>query len=212
MILQMSKVKLAPPVVSEPTPNVTSSEASLADLKSPLASVAPTSLTPTSSLATTAAAPIVLMNKPPTGQLNTTSATAILQMNNNEAGFKAPVLNGCPPHPTPVKVPPSPEGDNPWDLVPDQPKIKIHSRSNSKTDNYKAETNPAPTGNPADRWLASLTNKISVVEETPAKSWEETPKKVESWNTTNGHVEDPLEIEWAALANRNVVKGATEGN
>jgi len=51
------------------------------------------------------------------------------------------------------------------------------------------------------------------VEENHIKSWEENPKKVEAWNNTNGnHVEDPLEIEWAALANRNAGKDAPNGN
>ena len=57
------------------------------------------------------------------------------------------------------------EPDNPWDLVPDQTKIKAHSRSNSKHENGKIETE-------GDKWLASLTNKISSsVEESPARGW-----------------------------------------
>jgi len=215
MILQMSKVKLAQAAVPEPSSTAASTEASLAELSTPLSPLKPmTATTP----ATTKAAPPppLLMSKPPSGPSTQSNATtAIFQMNNNDTGFKAPVLNGSAP-PPPAKVPPSPEGDNPWDLVPDQPKIKIHSRSNSKTDNYKSEPNPPPqppTANPADRWLASLTNKISAVEENHIKSWEENPKKVEAWNNTNGnHVEDPLEIEWAALANRNAGKDAPNGN
>ena len=132
--------------------------------------------------------------------------------NNNDTGFKAPpVPNGS----VPANVPPSPEGDNPWDLVPDQPKIKIHSRSNSKTDSHKVDNVPPSTSvNPADKWLASLTNKISTVEEKDVKaSWDDKSKKAETWNNVNGnHLEDPLEIEWAALANRNVAKAASNGN
>jgi len=107
----------------------------------------------------------------------------------------------------------SPEGENPWDLVPDQPKFKIHSRSNSKTENNKNDSIASSVNvSQADKWLASLTDKISV-DETHAKiSWAE--NNTNSWNGMNGnHVEDPLEMEWTALANRNVSKpGLTESN
>jgi len=214
MILLMSKAKLAQPKPASAVASDASLEVSFTDLTS----LSPMTTTFTPMAATTpvtSAAPPRPANppgaKPPIGP----SAVAIFQMNNNnDNGFKAPVPNGSAPT-LPVKVPPSPEGDNPWDLVPDQPKIKIHSRSNSKTDNYKSDTTPPqPSTNPADKWLASLTNKISTVEEKSIKSsWAEDPKKVEAWNNTNGnHVEDPLEIEWAALANRNVTKAASNGN
>jgi len=205
MILQMSRAKLAQPAVPDPAPAL-ASDASLEVSFSDLSTLPPFTATtpvppPTNSI----------MSKPPTGPNKNTN----FQMNNNDNGFKAPVLNGSSP-PPPSKVPPSPEGDNPWDLVPDQPKIKIHSRSNSKTDNYKSDPLIPPTNsaNPADKWLASLTNKISSVEENRVKSsWGEDTKKVDAWNNSNGnHVEDPLEIEWAALANRNVAKPAPNGN
>merc|ERR1712013_610603 len=91
--------------------------------------------------------------------------------NNNESGYKPP---------------PEDTSLNPWDLVPDQPKLKSgHSRTNSST-------NAGPGGssnNPADRWLASLTARIS---DLPS----------ESVNLSS----DPLDDEWAALANRNTSK------
>ena len=90
--------------------------------------------------------------------------------NNNDSAFKPP---------------PDETSPNPWDLVPDQPKLKAgHSRNNSNT-------NAGPSGtNPADRWLASLTARIS---DLPAESVS---------------MSDPLEDEWAALANRNTAKAA----
>ena len=97
--------------------------------------------------------------------------------NNNESGYKPP---------------PEDTSLNPWDLVPDQPKLKSgHSRTNSST-------NAGPGGssnNPADRWLASLTARIS---DLPS----------ESVNLSS----DPLEDEWAALANRNTSKSPATTN
>eukprot|EP00092_Neocalanus_flemingeri_P015156 GFUD01016373.1.p1 GENE.GFUD01016373.1~~GFUD01016373.1.p1 ORF type:complete len:616 (+),score=177.51 GFUD01016373.1:77-1924(+) len=218
MILQMRQAELAQAAVPENVPSAASSEASFADISTLI--LTPMSTSKAASTKTTS--PTVLTSKPPAAPASQSNATNTkFQMNNNDTGFKALVQNGSTPD-LPNKIPPSPEGDNPWDLVPDQPKIKIHSRSNSKTENYKAEPNLPPTrppppniqptANPADSWLASLTNKISTVEENHVKSWEENPKKVEAWNNTNGNLEDPLEIEWAALANRNVVKAAPNGN
>lgn len=210
MILKMSKVQLAQP--SDPGPSsAVASDASLAASFSDIESLTPmpatTTLTPIP--VTTSNPPLSIVSKPPTGP----SAVTIFQMNNNnDTGFKAPpVPNGA----VPANIPPSPEGDNPWDLVPDQPKIKIHSRSNSKTDSHKVDNVPPSTSvNPADKWLASLTNKISTVEEKDVKaSWDDKSKKAETWTNVNGnHLEDPLEIEWAALANRNVAKAASNGN
>lgn len=98
------------------------------------------------------------------------SASNKNQTNNNESGFKPPNDETSP---------------NPWDLVPDQPKLKAgHSRTNSNT-------NAGPSGtNPADRWLASLTARISDLP------------------TESVSIGDPLEDEWAALANRNTAKAA----
>ena len=98
--------------------------------------------------------------------------------NNNESGYKPP---------------PEDTSLNPWDLVPDQPKLKSGlSRTNSST-------NAGPGGdssnNPADRWLASLTARIS---DLPS----------ESVNLGS----DPLDDEWAALANRNTSKSPTTTN
>ena len=91
--------------------------------------------------------------------------------NNNDSGFKPP---------------PDETSPNPWDLVPDQPRLKAgHSRTNSNT-------NAGPSGsNPADRWLASLTARISDLPTEQSVS-----------------ISDPLEDEWAALANRNTAKAA----
>jgi len=208
MILQMSQAKLAQAVSVEPdTPNEASFELStpITPLTSSLALTAlPAAISPVTTPASVTDTN-KLMTKPPTGpSIQTNVTTNKSQMNNNnDSGFKTPSAN----------VPPSPEGDNPWDLVPDQPKIKIHSRSNSKTENYKSELNQPTAPSPADKWLASLTNKISAVEPNKVKTWEENPKKVEAWNNTNGnHIDDPLEIEWAALANRNVGKTPPNGN
>jgi len=135
------------------------------------------------------------------------------QSNNNESGFKPPMISSYPAKANRTEIDLSPEGENPWDLVPDQPKFKIHSRSNSKTENNKNDSIASSVNvSQADKWLASLTNKISV-DETHAKiSWAE--NNTNSWNGMNGnHVEDPLEMEWTALANRNVSKpGLTESN
>jgi len=214
MILQMSRSKLAHAVSIEPDASI---EASFDDLSIPITPLT-SSLTPTASstaispvtLTASINAPTKLMTKPLSIQTNATM-NLFQTNNNNDSGFKAPLQNGIAV--PPAMVAPSPEGDNPWDLVPDQPKIKIHSRSNSKTENYKSELNQPTAVSPADRWLASLTNKISAVEENKVKSWEENPKKVEAWNNTNGNrIDDPLEIEWAALANRNVGKTAPNCN
>jgi len=207
MILQMSKAKLAQVPADQDHSSAVASDTSLAASFSDISSLAP--LPRTLSPIPAVSNPPPSSSKPPAGP----SAVAIFQMNNNnDSGFKASVSNG---NSLPAKVPPSPEGDNPWDLVPDQPKIKIHSRSNSKTENYKSDPiPPSSSANPADKWLASLTNKISAVQEKSVKtSWDENSKKAETWNNVNGnHVEDPLEIEWAALANRNVAKAASNGN
>jgi len=105
-----------------------------------------------------------------------TVVTTTTQLNNNDTQFKLESIES--------------NGDgvdttNPWDLVPDQPRIKTHSRTNSTT-------------NPADRWLASLTARISDLQP-PVKE------------PVNGHGGggDPMEEEWAALANRNVAKAAS---
>ena len=208
MILQMSRAKLAQQAAPEPV-SALASDASLEVSFTDLSTLPPFTATTPVPPAKTATSSI--LSTPPADPNKNTN----FQMNNNDNGFKAPVLNGSAPTP-PSKVPPSPEGDNPWDLVPDQPKIKIHSRSNSKTDNYKSDPiiPPPISANPADKWLASLTNKIASVEDNRVKSsWGEDSKKVDAWNNSNGnHVEDPLEIQWAGLANRNVVKPAPNGN
>jgi len=106
---------------------------------------------------------------------------------------------------------------NPWDLVPDQPKIKIHSRSNSKHENIKPDNSTNITAaadndtnsNQGDKWLASLTNKISSLESTdpnkPSRGWSEAI-------INKPAPEDPLDNEWAALANRNEAKTAKNNN
>ena len=98
------------------------------------------------------------------------------------------------------------EAVNPWDLVPDQTKIKHHSRSNSKhenvkfeqtTNNVKATDTTESSVNMGDQWLASLTNKISALDENvPSKGWSNAI-------ISNKPTEDPLDTEWEALANRN---------
>jgi len=98
---------------------------------------------------------------------------------------------------------------NPWDLVPDQTKIKHHSRSNSKHENIKFESNngklESGETNQGDKWLASLTNKISTLDEAPTKGWSDSlTRKTAS--------EDALDNEWAALANRNEAKPASTNN
>jgi len=210
MILKMSKAMIeqpSDPGLSSAVASDASLGASFSDMES-LTSLPNAPLSPIPVVTTTSNPPQTIASKPPMGP----SSMTIFQMNNNnDSGFKVPVPNGS----VPAKVPPSPEGDNPWDLVPDQPKIKIHSRSNSKTETFKSEsTPPSSSTNPADKWLASLTNKISTVDEKNVKvSWEDTSKKAETSNNVNGnHTEDPLEIEWAALANRNSAKAATNGN
>jgi len=210
MILKMSKAMIeqpSDPGLSSTVASDASLAASFSDMESST-SLPTATLTPIPVVMTTSNPPQTVSSKPPMGP----SSVTIFQMNNNnDSGFKVPVPNGS----VPAKVPPSPEGDNPWDLVPDQPKIKIHSRSNSKTETFKSEsTPPSSSANPADKWLASLTNKISTVDEKNVKaSWEDTSKKTETSNNVNGnHVEDPLENEWAALANRNSAKAATNGN
>jgi len=210
MILKMSKAMIeqpSDPGLSSAVASDASLGASFSDMES-LTSLPNAPLSPIPVVTTTSNPPQTIASKPPMGP----SSMTIFQMNNNnDSGFKVPVPNGS----VPAKVSPSPEGDNPWDLVPDQPKIKIHSRSNSKTETFKSEsTPPSSSTNPADKWLASLTNKISTVDEKNVKaSWEDTSKKAETSNNVNGnHTEDPLEIEWAALANRNSAKAATNGN
>jgi len=97
---------------------------------------------------------------------------------------------------------------NPWDLVPDQTKIKHHSRSNSKHENVKFDGNGKlenGEANQGDKWLASLTNKISALEETPTRGWSDSL-------TNKAASDDALDNEWAALANRNEVKPASTNN
>ena len=99
--------------------------------------------------------------------------------NNNESGYKPP---------------PEDTSLNPWDLVPDQPKLKSgHSRTNSSTN---AGPGGGSSNNPADRWLASLTARIS---DLPSES-------------VNLSSSDPLDDEWAALANRNTSKSPATTN
>ena len=114
-----------------------------------------------------------------------------------------------------------PESNNPWDLVPDQTKIKIHSRSNSKHENIKLEAGNTTSSsggsedtNQGDKWLASLTDKISSLDSNCSpvnRGWSHnlTSSDLEEAEDT---AEDPLENEWAALANRNEVKSAKSNN
>ena len=123
--------------------------------------------------------------------------TTTCESNNNKVAVTATEA-AISPVPPPVEVA---DSDNPWDLVPDQPKIKNHSRSNSKHENIKSEAKE----NQGDAWLASLSNKISSLEDSsapaPAPAWETTPRE-----------EDPLETEWAALATRNDSKHVKNNN
>ena len=118
-----------------------------------------------------------------------TSATSVPPSNSNtqqQHNNNIEQLKGDEPPPTTTTA--EVEPDNPWDLVPDQTKIKAHSRSNSKHENGKIETE-------GDKWLASLTNKISSsVEESPARGWSS-----EITSTSP----DQEEEEWTQLANRN---------
>ena len=129
----------------------------------------------------------------------TSESATTCESNNNKVAV--PVTEAAIPPTSPPTVPEvSEDSDNPWDLVPDQPKIKNHSRSNSKHENIKSETKE----NQGDAWLASLSNKISSLEETaptPAPAWETKPRE-----------EDPLETEWAALATRNDSKHVKNNN
>lgn len=99
----------------------------------------------------------------PENHIDTSKPTLVTvvanQLNNNDTDFKLANRD---------------ETTNPWDLVPDQPRIKSHSRTNSNT-------------NPADKWLASLTSKVSDlgVQNQPVNC--------------NDNLEDE---EWEALANR----------
>ena len=119
------------------------------------------------------------------------------------------------------------ESSNPWDLVPDQTKIKIHSRSNSKHENIKLEPgnnsnssgwsdNIMETSGQGDKWLASLTDKISSLEtnEQVTQGWSHPSTNVTAQDLEEvaDIVEDPLENEWAALANRNEAKSAKNNN
>ena len=115
------------------------------------------------------------------------------------------------------------ESSNPWDLVPDQTKIKIHSRSNSKHENIKLElgnttgssawSEPASeTSGQGDKWLASLTDKISSLDtDTITQGWSSNTATTAS-NLEEDMVEDPLENEWTALANRNEVNKSAKNN
>lgn len=123
------------------------------------------------------------------------------------------------------------ESSNPWDLVPDQTKIKIHSRSNSKHENIKLEAGNTTgssgwsdslvsmeTSGQGDKWLASLTDKISSLEPvdqaTQGWSHNNVTSNSNGLDEATDHVEtdDPLENEWAALANRNEAKSAKNNN
>lgn len=121
------------------------------------------------------------------------------------------------------------ESSNPWDLVPDQTKIKIHSRSNSKHENIKLEAGNTTgssgwsdslvsmeTSGQGDKWLASLTDKISSLEpvDQATQGWSHNNVTSNGLDEATDHVEtdDPLENEWAALANRNEAKSAKNNN
>jgi len=116
--------------------------------------------------------------------------------NNNESNF---IL---PPVPAPAAQPPSPEPLNPWDLVPDQPKLKQqqlhHSRSNSNTLNMNTLSNPA------DAWLESLTGGLNDNSMPVALS---STVKGDTYNSNvdSVNIQDPLDTEWVALAKRNHV-------
>ena len=135
-----------------------------------------------------------------------TPDNATCESNNNKVG-QTLAESAAPP--LPLDPPPVQEqdSDNPWDLVPDQPKIKNHSRSNSKHENIKSEMNNsnASCTNQGDAWLASLSNKISSLEEPPTSAWHNQPREQEE-------EQDPLETEWAALAARNDSKHVKNNN
>ena len=100
------------------------------------------------------------------------------------------------------------EADNPWDLVPGQTKIKAHSRSNSKHETLVESKGDSLETNQGDKWLASLTDKISAVEVSPSRGWSTNIAPPPANNTT----EDPLDNEWTALANRNEAKHNKNNN
>merc|ERR1719397_321549 len=151
MILQMSKAK-----AEEPKPE----------------ELMTTSVTSDYSESSTTTNPPSIANTPE----NATS-----ESNNNKVSLTVP--EAAKPPPEVPECPPEPDSDNPWDLVPDQPKIKNHSRSNSKHENIKSEmSNSSSTStNQGDAWLASLSNKISSLEETAAvPAWEATQHTAET--------------------------------
>jgi len=105
------------------------------------------------------------------------AATTLTSFNNNNESV-------CEDSPVEQE---SPEQVNPWDLVPDQPKTKqkLHSRSNSKSDSKDSSQ--------ADKWLASLTTKISSLEENSIEAWKDV-----------GETPVDEDTEWAAIATRNI--------
>lgn len=121
----------------------------------------PTSASAPALASETASSPEIETNNTYNNTVTSTMVVDTNHTNNNDTEFKPPTT--------------SPEtSPNPWDLVPDQPRLKLgHSRTNSSS-------------NPADRWLASLTSKVGDLG--PATQ-------------TTGS--DPLEQEWVAIANRN---------
>jgi hypothetical protein len=110
---------------------------------------------------------------------NAINVAIVQTMNNNDTSFK---------------VPDSPDPLNPWDFVPDQPKFKQHGRTSSSAVNGNADSHTCFNNNPADEWLASLTDKISDVQLANTNLAD---------TTNNGESEDPLDTEWVAIANRN---------
>ena len=72
-----------------------------------------------------------------------------------------------------------------------------------------AADNIETNSNQGDKWLASLTNKISSLENNdqnkPSRGWSEAI-------INKPASEDPLDNEWAALANRNEAKTAKNNN
>ena len=134
-----------------------------------------------------------------------TPENATCESNNNKIALTEAAIP-----PLPLTSPPPPaleDSDNPWDLVPDQPKIKNHSRSNSKHENIKSEaanSSSSSCTNQGDAWLASLSNKISTLEDPPTAAWQA--------EQTQPEPEDQEETEWAALASRNDSKHVKNNN
>jgi len=123
-----------------------------------------------------------------------------LPSNNNESNFKVPES----------ETPPSPV--NPWDLVPDQGKLKLshsrhstsanppHSMSNGFDGNSNCNSSSNINENPADLWLASLTDNCA-----PGSRGDDLNGN--NYETLAGAQGDPLDTEWLALAKRNTVNG-----